>query len=114
MPDPDPAQPKVDDTVVKCAKCERQFNSYRWRIFKVNEGEAKVLVDRDGLVIYDLVLVCSCSTVFHHHTKEETLKRHAELYQSALDAYEKLMQHYRPPLEAKTESAIIASDNSTG
>lgn len=103
---PDPVLPTVDDTVVKCSKCEREFMSYRWRIFTGSEGAAKVLVDRDGLVLYDLVLVCSCKTVFHHHTKEETLKRHAEMYQSALSTYEKLMRHY-------SSGAIINSDNST-
>lgn len=106
MPDPNPVA--VDDTLVSCKHCEREFNSYRWRIFKIADGEARVLVDRDGFVLYDLVLVCSCGTVFHHHTKEDTLKKHAELYQSALSAYEKLMQHYQP-------SAIIQTENkSTG
>ena len=112
MPETNPVKPAVDDTIVKCSRCEREFMSYRWRIMKVAKGEARVLVDRDGLVIYDLVLVCSCSVVFHHHTKEETLKKHAELYQSALSAYERLMAHYAEPTR---EDAIITPDNqSTG
>lgn len=101
--------PTVDDTLVKCGKCPREFGSYRWRKFTASEGEVRVLVDRDGLVIYDLVLVCSCGVVFHHHTKEETLKKHAELYRSALSAYERLMRYY---VKTEAEGAIISDDNS--
>lgn len=110
MPD-SPAVPTVDDQVVRCGKCPREFLSYRWRIMKVFDGEARVMVDRDGLVIYDLVLVCSCGTVFHHHTKEETLKKHAQVYQSALSAFEILMKHYQP---RPVESAIINADKPSG
>jgi hypothetical protein len=108
----DPVAPVVVDELVYCAgKCERQFTSYRWRMVHVHGVETRVLVDRDGFVIYDMVLVCSCGSVFHHHTKDETLRRHAEAYRETVSAYEKLMKHYEKRGDG---GAIITGDNLTG
>lgn len=92
-------KPAVEDNPVLCRQCGREFSSYMYRKVTAGEEDAVSMVDRDGELIYDLVKVCRCGSVFHWHTKEATIVKNSSVYQTA---FEQLMSHY-----AKKDDAII-------
>ena len=87
---------KMEERPVACERCGHEFLSY---IYRVVNGDEEILVDRDNDVVYDLVKVCRfCRTVFHWHTKDRTIQKHTEAYQTLFPML------FAPALEAENES----------
>lgn len=104
-----PGVPVVEENPCRCEKCGHVFMSYLHRVIG---QENKVLIDRDGNVIFDLVVTCKyCITVFHWHTKEKTMQEMSKNYQSMFELLETL---HSPGIERPSESAIIQKTNETG
>ena len=84
--------PVVEDTPVPCRKCGHEFQSYMHRTI----GGERVLIDRDGDTVWDLVKVCHyCKDVFHWHTSVRQMQEAAIAYQ---DMFEALMQSLHGPV----------------
>lgn len=104
-----PVVPPVEENPCTCETCGHVFQSYLYRAVGVVN---RSLVDRDGNIVFDLVVVCKyCSTVFHWHTKEKSMQEMSKNYQSMFELLETL---HSPGIERPSESAIIQKTNETG
>lgn len=103
-----PSVPAVEENPCACEKCGHVFLSYLHRV--VNKD--KLLIDRDGNVVFDLVVTCKyCNTVFHWHSKEKTMQEMSKNYQ---DMFELLQTLHAPSVVSRGESAIIEPTIETG
>lgn len=85
--EPKPVVIVTDDRPVRCRSCEHVFKSFRLR--EIGTGKTvTVLSDLDGVMIYDLVMVCPrCKDVYHWHSKDSAIRDNTY-------AFERLMRHY--------------------
>lgn len=95
---PVPALPALDEAPVLCKKCGHKFSSYLSRTI----GGETCLIDRDGNVIFDLVVTCRfCKDVFHWHSSTKEMQKMATAYQDMFDVLMKSL--YAPGNSHKTE-----------
>lgn len=93
--------PTLQEVFCTCEKCGHEFSSWLRR----EVSGVPSLVDREGNLIYDLVLCCKfCGTVFHWHTKDRSIQENSKIYQ---DLFEALESALHAPVERRKNEPTV-------